>query len=151
MNLSTAHLPGTARELVELIGLPATLRLVEAWGGRCVQVAKGARPRGRRQRQDLAETIGKAAADRLAARYAGDILRIPNCKRALLAVRDAELQARFDALTAAGRSARAAVTLMTGEFRLVESSIWRALKRDAAPAAVDVQAALREQAQPSLF
>lgn len=147
--LSLDHLPGTARELVDLIGLPATLRLVDAYGGRTIQIAKGKRSRGAAQLQALAECVGKVAARAIAERYPGDFLSIPNCKRAVAALRDARLQARFDELTAV-HSARAAVALLTAEFGLVESSIWRALKRPSASLRASDGAAA-DTVQPGLF
>lgn len=146
MKLSLAHLPRTARDLIELIGLPATLALVASpWAGRMVQIAKGRRRAGVAQIAELAEIVGEHASRLIVRRYAGTILSIPTCKRALLAVRDAELHARFGAMTGReGLSARAAVDGLVSEYRIVASSVWRALKRsgvDLADPAATVDAA----------
>lgn len=150
MNLSLAHLPRTARDLVDLIGLPATLRLVESYGGKTIDVAKGKRARGVAQIQEIAEKIGAVAAKKLAGRYGGAPLPVPRCKRAVLAMRDAALQARFDELTATGgHSARRAVALLVDEFAIGDSAIWRALKREAGDAAVAAQ--VTDTVQMGLF
>lgn len=142
MTLPVALLPPLARELVDLIGLPATLRLVEARGGRTIDLAKGKRARGQAQIQAIAECIGKIAADKLVKQYGGTPLRVPKCAAALRAAQDAQIQARFDMLTSsAGLSARKAVAELVGEFGLVDRSIWRALKRPSSEAEVVQQSA----------
>lgn len=150
MTLSLAHLPRSARDLVELIGLPATLRLVEAYGGKTLDIAKGKRERGRAQHQEIAERIGALAAKKLAGRYGGAPFRVPSCKRAVLAARDAALQARFDELTGAGgTSARRAVPRLVDEFGIGDSAVWRALKRPAG--AVAIAATVADEKQMGLF
>ena len=81
--------------------------------------------------------------------YGGSYLSVPKCARALRATRDSRLQARFDELTRGSRSARCAVSLLVTEFGLVESSVWRALKRPAGEAAI--QAAVVDTRQISMF
>ena len=130
------HLPPQARELVDLIGLPATMALVAAYRGQPLQVAKGSRVRGQRMIAQLAEKIGRVAANKIVQRYNGTVLRVPKCQAALRAIRDARLQARFDALTYAGVSARSAVIELIREFDIVESTVWRALKRPTSGIAV---------------
>lgn len=134
--LPVGHLPPQARELVELIGLPATMALVDAYRGQPLQVAKGSRERGKRMIAQLAEKVGRVAANKIVQRYNGTVLRVPKCQEALRAVRDAKLQARFDALTHAGYTARRAVCELVREFDLYESSVWRALKRPTSVLAV---------------
>ena len=46
MKLSLDHLPTSARDLIDLIGLPATLCLVEACRGQTLAIPKGKRLRG---------------------------------------------------------------------------------------------------------
>ncbi|MDO8933549.1 MAG: Mor transcription activator family protein [Rhodocyclaceae bacterium] len=145
MKLSLDHLPRTARDLVELLGLPATLRLVESYGGKTIDVAKGKRARGIAQILEISERIGAIAAQKLAGRYGGAPLPVPSCKRAVLAMRDAALQARFDELTGAGRSARSTVAMLVDEFGIGDSAIWRALKRPAGAAAVLAKAVDSQQ------
>lgn len=132
MKISLDHLPRTARDLVDLIGLPATLRLIEARGGQMITVPKRKRAQGEALFEQLLELVGPEAAEKICQRYGGEYLTIPSCKRAAHAVRDAELQARFDALLAEGLGARAVANQLAGEFGLDVSTVWRASKRAAA-------------------
>ena len=140
MKLSLAHFPQTARDLVDLIGLVATLRLIEAAAGQVLTIPKGKRKKGMVLLDNLAAIVGEDAAEKIVGRYGGGYLTVPSCKRAALAVRDAELQARFDALLKDGLGARAVANRIAGEFRLDVSTVWRISKRAAAdtanPAAV---------------
>lgn len=129
-DLDLSLLPPTARDLVDLVGLAPTLRLVEALGGRSFQVAHGKRRQGRAQLAELADIVGADAAKGIARRYAGGVLVVPLCTAALRAARDRALQARFDMLTGEGElSARRAVAQLVGEFQMHETTVWRALKR----------------------
>lgn len=132
MKLSLAHLPRTARDLVDLIGLPATLHLIELRGGQALTIPKRKRAAGHALFEALTDLVGAAAAEKLCQRYGGEYLTVPNCKRAAKAVGDAELQERFDALLAEGMGARAVANRLAGEFRLDVSTVWRISKRAAA-------------------
>ncbi len=140
MKLSLAHLPKTARDLVDLIGLPATLTLIEARAGQVLTVPKRKRKAGEDLFEQILDLVGAEAAQKIVSRYGGEYLTVPSCKHAVRAVRDAELQARFDALLKEGKGARAVANQLAGEYRLDVSTVWRASKRAAAdtgnPAAV---------------
>ncbi|MFA6312331.1 MAG: Mor transcription activator family protein [Sterolibacterium sp.] len=128
--LSSIHLPPKARELIDTIGLPATLRLIDEYGGQTFQVPKGKRAKGVAKLEELAAVIGPKAAKILSHTYGGEYLAVPSCKRALLPRRDADLQARFDAMTSTGGlSARTAVNQLAKEFGLNATTVWQALKR----------------------
>lgn len=132
MKLSLAHLPRTARDLVDLIGLPATLALIEARGGQVLTIPKRKRKAGEDLFEELADLVGAGAAEKICRRYGGEYLTIPSCRRAAHAVRDAELQARFDVLLIEGMGARAVANQLAAEFRLDVSTVWRISKRAAA-------------------
>ena len=149
MKLSLAHLPRTARDLVDLIGLPATLALIDARAGQVITVPKGKRKKGAALIDGLAELVGAEAAQKSVGRYAGEYLTVPSCKRAMLAVRDAELQARYDALLKEGRGARAIANQLAADYRLDVSTVWRVAKRAAADTANP--AAIVETRQAELF
>lgn len=133
MKLSPDHLPKTARDLIDLIGLPATLRLIEARAGQVLAIPKGKRRRGEARMLDLAEIIGAVATKALCQRYGGEYLTVPSCKRAAAAARDRALAARFDELLAAGIGARRVVNQLAREFRIDASTVWRISKRATAP------------------
>lgn len=132
MKLSLAHLPRTARDLVDLIGLPATLRLIEARAGQVLAIPKCKRARGQARLVDLADIVGMIAAKKIAQCYGGEYLTVPQCKRAIAAVRDGHLQARFDELLKAGVGARRIANQLAGEYTVDVSTVWRISKRVAA-------------------
>lgn len=106
-------LPESLRELVDLIGLPAALKLVERWGGiTAVYVPKDMTPG-----HDLARALGFPAALKLSEVYGGDCLRnIPRCVGALRAVRDRQvLRLRADGL---------APRDIAPQFGLTERRVW---------------------------
>ena len=127
-----SQLPAKARELVDFLGLPATLLLVKEYGGQVFMIPKGRRALGMARIAELREVIGTEAAEKLCHTYGGEYLTVPSCKAAMRAVRDAELQSRFDALLKEGKGARAIANQLAAEFRLDCSSVWRISKRAAA-------------------
>lgn len=89
-------LPATARELLEVIGIDATIDLVKMFGGDDLKIPEVVNGTSRMW-EILVETVGPDAADKLVKRYAGTPIYIPTCKRALLVHRNRELIRRFDA------------------------------------------------------
>ncbi|MDP3512382.1 MAG: Mor transcription activator family protein [Sulfuritalea sp.] len=126
-----SQLPAKARELVDFLGLPATLLLVKEYGGQTFMVPKGKRARGVARMAEMTEAIGQEAAEKLCHTYGGEYLAVPACKRPLQLLRDADMQSRFDALTSrlGGQSARNAVNQIAKDFGTNSSTVWRALKR----------------------
>lgn len=93
---SQDDLPATARELVEVIGIDATIDLVKMFGGddlKIPEVVNGSS----RMWGILVETVGPEAAGHLVRRYAGTSIYIPTCASALRIHRDREIIRRFDA------------------------------------------------------
>lgn len=123
--------PAKGRELVDLIGLPATLLLIKEYGGQAIWISRGKQARGTASLAVIARVIGPEAAQKLAFNYGSECLAVPACRRALWALRDISMQARFDTLTsgAGSQSARCAVNQLAKEFDLDSSTVWRALKR----------------------
>ena len=119
MTLATAHLddlPASARDLAGLIGLPATLRLVEKWGGTMRLYV----PRNIGPDHELARVLGLEAARALSSRYDGDYLpSVPRCADALRAARDRALLRR--------RAEGASPAALALEFGLTERHVWRIL------------------------
>lgn len=116
--LRLEDLPETAREIVEVIGLPKALRLVEELGGTSFPLPRG-EWEGLRV-QMLAEVVGEAATRRLIEHYAGTPLYIPSCAAAMRAARDRAIQSEYLAGTPA--------YLLALKYRLSERHIWRILK-----------------------
>lgn len=129
--LGFSQLPAKARELVDFIGLPATLLLVKEYGGQQIAIPKGKRARGVALIAEIADVIGLEAARKLAFNYGGEYLYVPACKQPLQVLRDADMQSRFDAMTskAGGLSARCAANQIAKDFGVSSGTVWRAMKR----------------------
>ncbi|HJW81968.1 MAG TPA: Mor transcription activator family protein [Acidiferrobacterales bacterium] len=115
MKLTFDDLPESLRDVVELIGLAATLKLVEHFGGLIALYV----PRDIEPEHPIAVAIGITAARKLAAHYGTDCLRnIPRCVAGLRRIRDAEIHRRHK-IESAARLALA--------FGLTERQIWMIL------------------------
>lgn len=127
--LAIEDLPESLRDVVELIGLAATLKLVEHFGGLIALYV----PRDIEPEHPIAVAIGITAARKLSDHYGTDCLRnIPRCVAGLRRIRDAEIHARHKTESAA----RLALA-----FGLTERQVWRILS-EALDSADDKQSAL---------
>ena len=141
MKLSVDHLPKSARLIAQVIGLPATLALVEHYAGH-----RFTPPKAGADYAALAETIGEAAATKLAAHFR-EPLDVPKCEDAIRKVVHNALREDFDALTEGPDriSARRAVTVLVRRYGYGDRWIWRVLKQ------VDSSGAVVDSAQAELF
>lgn len=115
MNLE--HLPERARVIAELIGLPATLKLVERFGGVRVYVPQTMPPS-----HALVDLLGADAAERLSRAFGGDEhFDVPRCTLAARRLRDAALIADF----LDGTSHRA----LALKYRLTERAVRKIIAR----------------------
>ena len=89
-------LPATARELVEVMGLDATIDLVKTFGGDDLKIPEVINGTSRMW-AILVETVGAAAAAKLVERFAGTAIYVPMCQAALRDRRHREIQRRYDA------------------------------------------------------
>ncbi len=142
MKLSVDHLPKSVRLIAQVIGLPATLALVEHYAGQRLTP-----PKSGPEYAALAEVIGEAAADKLAAHFRRGQVDIPKCEDAIRAVVHNALRDDFDALTQGAErlSARRAVTELVRRYGYVDRHIWRLLKQS------DAGGAVVDSAQAELF
>jgi hypothetical protein len=116
VKLTLDDLPESLRDVVELIGLPATLKLVEHFGGLIALYI----PRDIEPDHPIAQAIGITAARKLAAHYGTDCLRnIPRCVVGMRRIRDAEIHVRHEAGESPARLALA--------FGLTERQVWSIL------------------------
>jgi chemotaxis response regulator CheB len=92
VELDPDALPESVQSLVEVIGLAATLKLVESHGGIRLWVPK--RLEGAGGGQALIDLIGQRAAEQLVHVFGGDVLSVPRCVRAIRHQRDAEIRRR---------------------------------------------------------
>ena len=122
-------LPAAVQAIARLIGLPATLKLVEEYGGLTLRLPVGAREPGKRMLHDLARRIGPEAAQLLARHYAVTPLYVPNCKPVLLRARDAALLRDRQRLAGEGLSERRIVQCLALRYRLTERHVWTIFKK----------------------
>ncbi|MEW5905120.1 MAG: Mor transcription activator family protein [Pseudomonadota bacterium] len=112
-NIDTDLLPLILQDIVELIGLPLTMTLVQARGGVRLYVPK-------LEMEDdhyLVQLLGREAAEKLQTMYGGDEhFDLPKAERAMLAVRDATIRR----LRASGTSVRS----LALEYGLTERQIY---------------------------
>ena len=127
-----ARLPAVARELAEVVGLPAAARLVEALGGTTYPIPKRETRRGELRYAYLAGIVGAGAADKLVRRYGGTDLYVPRCSDALRHVRDAAICREYDRLIA-DMSGNAAVQRLARAHNLSDRRIFTILKGTPAP------------------
>lgn len=85
------HLPASVQDLVDVIGLPAALAIVEARGGVRLSV-----PAQATADHWLAELIGLPALEALVAVYAREEIEVPRCAAALRALREREIVAEYE-------------------------------------------------------
>jgi hypothetical protein len=112
-------LPPRAAELAEVIGLAATLRLVEGWGGLRQYVPA---PAHLHADHPLVRQLGREAARRLAEHYAREKIDVPRCLSALRAARDRRIVAEHEQ-GASGRE-------LAMRYQLTERQIWTILARE---------------------
>jgi Mor family transcriptional regulator len=114
--LANDLLPQRLQEIVRLIGLQATLSLVERLGGLRIYIPAEATPE-----HPIAALIGVENLAKLCAEYSVDGIglrfELPNAKRALNAVRNAQIREQF----AASKSVRD----LAAEHRLTERHVTR--------------------------
>ena len=88
-------LPKTLREIVDVIGIGATMKLVECYGGIRVWI-----PAKIDSKHDLSKNIGYFAARKMCQYYALEHLRIDKAECSLRALRDHDIQSRKESDTA---------------------------------------------------
>lgn len=115
------ELPQSLVDVAEVIGLPATLALVEAAGGVRIYV-----PERLSDDHRLIEWLGREAAALLSASFAMEELVVPRCAEALRRVRNRQIRHERD------QGARPAELAL--RYRLTERQVYTILSRDDAPA-----------------
>ena len=124
MSVRLEDLPESLRDIVDLVGVQAAVRLVENFGG----LTKLYVPKRVDEDHVLAKKLGLKTARALAEEYGGDEIRnIPRCLASIRAVRNARIRGAFDA----GASA-ASLAL---RFGLTERQIWNILSAGASASA----------------
>lgn len=93
--IDTSLLPGILREMSELIGIPATMAIVRAYGGVRLYV-----PMKLTHNHPLIKLVGSANAEKLVDRFGGEAhFDIPMAEAALRQIRDMEIRRQWPSLS----------------------------------------------------
>ena len=128
-SLDISLLPAAVQAIARPIGPPASLQLVEQFGGLTLYLPVGAREAGRQMLADLARRIGPEAARILARHYAVTPLYVPNCKLFLLRARDAALLKDRQQLARQGLTERRIVQCLALRYHITERHVWTIFKK----------------------
>jgi hypothetical protein len=131
-------LPEAIQTLIRLIGLSASVRLVEQLGGTTFPIALRKSRLGEIRYEALSEVVGPDAADAITKHFGGDSLYIPRCAAALRELMHRQIRSDFDGMTRE-HSAIHAVNQLALRYRMSDRHVWRLLKRvdlSAPPAAI---------------
>ncbi len=109
----TEHLAPLVREIIDLIGFDATVRLVERFGGARIPLSGGTRGHGEKYINMLLEVMSREDIDKLW-RYFGDEVYIAKCSAALREARDRQFLADYDRMHDEGCSERHTLLALCG-------------------------------------
>lgn len=124
-----AYMTDAAKEFCELIGMEATIALIEHYGGTIIQIG---RCPGQASLATIAAIVGEEAARRLGKAFNGMPFTVPTCERVVKVKRNDDVRAEYDRLTKQENlSSRQAVHRLTRftNPRLHERTIWRILNK----------------------
>ncbi len=122
-------LPDTLRQIAVLIGYPATLKLIDAFGGTTFTFVKGLHPAGLKRLEQLACVVGRNAADTLNGHFAGTEMYIPNAAAAMREVRNQRFIHDIKTLSEQGLSTVKAVAKLCPEYGFSDRHAWDLLSR----------------------
>lgn len=117
-------LPESVQQIAELIGYPATVRLLEAFGGTTFPVGKGLRALGATRSSLLRQAVGEDNAALLAKNFGGEVLYLPRCDRALCELRNRRFLEEFDALRCQGTSSLMVMTELCPKYGFSDRFAW---------------------------
>lgn len=122
-------LPKNILEIADIIGYPATLKLVDRLGGVTFPFSKGVSKLGKARVDILVNTLGKDDANKLMAHFGGEDFYVPRCASALLECRNRKFIAEFDELKTSGDSALMALTRLCPQYGITDRFAWTLLSK----------------------
>lgn len=125
-----ALLPESVQQMAELIGYPATARLLDKLGGTTFPIGKGLRALGAARAALLRETIGEENAQLLVKHFGGEVLYLPRCDRALRELRNRAFLAEFSQLRDGGISSLIAMTQLCPKYGFSDRFAWGLLEKN---------------------
>ncbi|WP_049856853.1 Mor transcription activator family protein [Trabulsiella odontotermitis] len=111
-------LPESAIAIVDVIGLEATMQLVEVLGGVPMPVNKGVLARGDTRLDMLRQAVGEENTRKLMSAFGGEEIYIPNCYHALRECFWRQFLSEFDALRDEGVSVLMALTRLCPQHKV---------------------------------
>lgn len=119
---AASDLPRLAREMIEVMGEQATMKLVHEMGGLRLVVPGWPLKRPSSRYQHLEEIVGPDAAQAFATRWGNIEVQVPLAKKALMRLRDRSIVEAYAKGVQPPELAR--------RYGITEGHVWRVLKRD---------------------
>lgn len=119
-----ALLPESVQQIADLIGYPATARLLDVLGGTTFPVGKGLRAMGATRAALLKQTVGEDNAALLVKNFGGEVLYLPRCDRALRELRNRSFLDEFNQLRDNGISSLMAMTQLCPKYGFSDRFAW---------------------------
>ena len=113
-------LPQSVNEIVDLVGLPAAIALVNAYGGTTIKFPRQA-GRGGKLERELIALLGTGAAHLLIRTYVGEAFTVARCCEHLREMRDRQLIEDFEAGLSGNALAR--------RYSMTQRNVYNILKR----------------------
>lgn len=118
------YLPETVKEIVGVIGLPATEKLIKAFGGFSFQFSNG-----KVYFDKLKEVLGQDDAVKLQAYMGACEVYLPRCETALRMLRNQQIYADYCQLTEqGGLSGRLAIMQICPKYSVCDRVAWEAVR-----------------------
>ena len=121
---AASDLPRLAREMIEVMGELATMKLVHEMGGLRLVVPGWPLKRPSSRYQHLEEIVGPEAAQAFATRWGNIEVQVPMAKKALMRLRDRSIVEAYAKGVQPPELAR--------RYGITERHVWKVLKRDTA-------------------
>ncbi|HBE9179102.1 TPA: hypothetical protein KNH08_001978 [Serratia fonticola] len=125
-------LPDSILQIVELIGYPATSALLAKLGGVTFPFYKGLSEHDSARAALLREAIGDENVRILVKHFAGEVLYVPRCDRALRELRNRAFLNEFDELCKSGVSALMVMTRLCPKYGFSDRFAWGLLAENRA-------------------
>jgi len=121
-------LPESVQHIAQLIGFPATGKLIDRFGGVVFPVGKGLRGAGHVRIELLQEVLTPEQVMLIIQHFGGERLYIPRCQEAWRAWRNRCFLADLDQLCDAGESITMALTRICPKYGIASTRAWELLK-----------------------
>lgn len=120
-------LPESVKQIAELIGYPATARLLETFGGCTLPVSKGLWLRDITRLKLLQQAVGEETAALFVKVFGGEVLYLPRCVSALRVLRNRRFFEEFEELRKQGSSSLIAMTMLCPKYGFSDRFAWDVL------------------------